>query len=303
MTFTYIAYGVYINSEVELPMLLKADIDNHKTDITVKKGHVEFQLKESPLLSNDFTLLSATELIFHIPEVGMYYVCNGDTILVDAFSDNKEEVALYVSTVGIAAALTQKNIIPFHVSGVFVKPEEVVLFAAPSTTGKSTTVTMLQSIGYKIFTDDTCTISVQDGVAYAQASYPTVKLWQNTIDAQNHYDADMKRSILSKKDKYGFFFHEDFFPGKVKIRAIVFLEKKGDSIQVNELSAMDMLEHLYRNIYGKIWLSAAKKEVLLFEELTKISKAISGFKAVRPDSTDTFDDFAKAIEQEIILKL
>lgn len=300
MKFSYLAYGISINSQIELSMLFKCDKIEGDRPIFIRYGRVPKRLINEPNVRNEFTQLNSSELLFFIPEVGHFYIFDGNTIVVEPLSKLPKEVELYICTVALAAVLSQRNIIPFHVSGVFTKNDEVVLFAAPSCTGKSTTVTMLQKKGYKIFVDDTCTIEIINGIAYARASYPMARLWQNTIDKQGYYDDKSKTKIFNKTDKFGFFFHEEFCSDRVRIDSIVFLEKFGVNITLEKLNPMSVFQYLCCNIYGEVWFSGVNKETLLFNQLTKVSDAVKGFKAIRPLEKESFEDFAAEIDKCIL---
>src|SRR5690606_23086279 len=122
-------------------------------------------------------------------------ITNGNTVVIEPLSENVHEVLLYFYSNCLAVILMQRNRLPFHVSGVFVTPGKVLLFAAPSRTGKSTTAIMLQEQGYAPFTDDTAVLTVENGICYAQASYPMMRFWENTIKEQRVFAEADKRPI------------------------------------------------------------------------------------------------------------
>ena len=75
---------------------------------------------------------------------------------------------------------------------------------------------MLQQRGYDPFTDDTAVLTVENGICYAQASYPMMRLWQNTISQQTLLPEADKVSLWADAeiDKYGFHFHKQFVAQK-----------------------------------------------------------------------------------------
>jgi hypothetical protein len=205
----------------------------------------------------------------------------------------------------MASVLFQRNLIPFHVSGVFINDTKVLLFAAPSQTGKSTTSILLQQKGYAPFTDDTAVINVENEKCYAQASYPMIRVWQNTINNQTLLPETEKEYLWSDNevDKFSYFFHEKFISKKVEIAGIVFLEKLGEQIQIESLKPTQSIQFLGQNIYRGLWLRAMNKGKLQFEVLTKIANKIPAYRAIRPENTPSFDVFAEAIENQIIKKI
>ena len=202
----------------------------------------------------------------------------------------------------MAAVLFQRNLIPFHVSGVFIALNKVLLFAAPSRTGKSTTAVMLQQRGYAPFTDDTAILSIEGGKCFAQASYPMMRLWQNSLDNQSVVNMDDKQIIRAEIElnKYGFLFHDQFVDGKAEVAGLVFLEAEGSNIVTQRIKPGVAIQNLGNNIYRKQWLKGMKKQILQFNHLTSIAHVVPAWKAIRPKNELSFQSFAGAIETRII---
>ncbi len=300
MPYQYQAYGISIVSDIELPALSSyAELITAKP-IYVACGTVADDLQQPPNEQKPFSTFNEQEFRYEVPEIARYYITNGNQIVIEPLCDNWAEILLYFYANCLAMALFQRNLIPFHVSGVFTEPNKVLLFAAPSRTGKSTTALMLQQKGFAPFTDDTALLTVENGRCYAQASYPMARLWQNTIELQSVYAEADKQHIFAEIDKYGFSFHDQFSTQKVEVQAIVFLEETGTDIRIEPLKATQIMQNLGVNIYRGQWVSGMKKQHLQFRQLTSIASVLPAYKATRPEGQDTFEEFAEAIEQQII---
>lgn len=300
MPYHYQAYGLPIVSSVELPALLGLNEPFGDTPIYVEQGIVPAELVNMAVAQSSFSAYNEHELKYEVANVARYYVANGEQVIIEPFCDNWHQILLYFYSNCLAAALFQRNLIPFHLSGVFTKANQVLLFAAPSRTGKSTTALMLQQKGYAPFTDDTALLTIENGVCYAQASYPMARLWQNTIELQNVYSDADKQYIHAELDKYGFSFHDHFVSEKVAVAGIVFLEEAGEEIQIKSLKPMEIMQLLDNNIYRRQWLNGMKKGKLQFEQLTSLASVLPAYKATRPHNRPTFEEFANVIEQQII---
>jgi hypothetical protein len=302
MLYKYFAYGIPIISSIELPAFVEYSDEINAKPIYVSKGKAPETLQTYALEEKPFSTFNETELIYAVPSVARYYVRNGEQIIIEPLEGNWSEILLYFYSNCLAAALLQRDLIPFHVSGVFINENQVLLFAAPSRTGKSTTSVMLQQKGYAPFTDDTAVLSVEEGKCFAQASYPMIRLWQNSIAQQTVLEENTKQNIRTdiEIDKYGFTFHQQFVTGKVEVAGIVFLEAEGIEIKIERLKTKPTIEHLGNNIYRKQWLNGMKKQILQFKQLTSIVNAIPTWIATRPKTQATFESFADAIEQQII---
>ncbi len=300
MPYHYQAYGLLIVSGIELPALLGASCALSELPICVEEGVVPANLVHAPLQENPLCVYNEHEFKYEIPAVARYYVANGERIIVEPLGDNWDQTLLYLYSNCLAVALFQRNLIPFHVSGVFVETNKVLLFAAPSRTGKSTTALILQQKGYAPFTDDTALLTVENGICYAQASYPMARLWQNTIAIQTVYNDNNKQYIYAELAKYGFSFHDHFVGEKVAVAGVVFLEEAGEEIKIQPLKALETMQLLGQNIYRGQWLNGMKKGKLQFEQLTSLANVLPAHQATRPENQPTFEEFADVIEQQII---
>jgi hypothetical protein len=302
MAYKYLAYGIPIISSIKLTAFIENTEISATQIITVSEGKVPENLEKPPLESRPFSVYNETEFLYNVPEVARFYVRDGKEIIIERTNGDWSEVLLFFYSNCLAAALLQRNLLPFHVSGVFVDEGKVLLFAAPSRTGKSTTSVMLQQRGYAPFTDDTAILMIENGKCYAQASYPMMRLWQNTIKEQRVLHETDKLELRSdlELDKYGFMFHKQFVSEKVEVVGIVFLDAESEEMKTEPLKLTTAIQQLGNNVYGKQWLNGMKKQILQFKQLTSIVNIIPSWKAYRPKGQATFNNFAEMIEDQII---
>jgi hypothetical protein len=194
MAYFYKAYNIPVISEIPLVSLVVIEKDQigDIEPIRVQLGNVPKKLRDKANEKKPFTSFNENELLFNLPDTASYYIQDGNKITIEPCGDNLAEIHLQIYSNCLAAILYQRNLLPFHVSGVMVDGK-VLLLAAASGTGKSTTAIKLQELGYPVFTDDTALIEFHDGVCYARASYPMVRLWQSSIDKQNIFDENDKK--------------------------------------------------------------------------------------------------------------
>ncbi|WP_337042551.1 hypothetical protein [Emticicia sp. 17c] len=300
MTYLYEAYRIPIISDIELPSLIQSTGLSDTPPIRVVQGVVPASLKEEPLERKPFSIFNENELLCSIPDVGRYYVCGGNYICIEPISNNQAEVLLYFYSNCLAAALLQRNLIPFHVSGVFVAPQKVLLFSASSKVGKSTTALMLQQKGYQVFTDDTALLTVKENKVFAQASYPMLRVWQDAFQQQNIYAESQKETLFNNRNKYGLSFHKDFVNTEAEVVGLAFLKQEGSEISIQTLPPLEAIKQLSNNIYRHQWISGMRKQKLMLTHLAGITNHTKMWQATRPKGIDTFDSFATAIETQII---
>ena len=302
---SYLAFGIPILSDIVLPAFYQisdtSDI-GESNPVHIKLGKVPQMLKEPALETKPFSIFNEKEFLYHIPNVARYYVSNGSEIIIEAGREDYNEVLLYLYSNCMAAILFQRSLIPFHVSGIFINTDKVLLFAAPSRTGKSTTAVMLQQKGYAPFTDDTATLKMEEDKCLAQASYPMIRLWQNSINNQTVVRMDDKHILRNdvQLNKYGFLFHDQFVHGKVEVAGLVFLEAEGSGIVTERIKPGLAMQNLGNNIYRKQWIKGMNKQILQFQLLTAIAHNVPAWKATRPKHDASYERFADAIESGII---
>ncbi|WP_367914581.1 hypothetical protein [Leadbetterella sp. DM7] len=303
MNYSYMAFGLPVLSDLELVALMPVTHwDETLRPVRVHVGEVPGELENPPLEVKPFTVFNEREFLYSVPEVGRYYVRDGETVIIQPVSRDWNTVLLFFYSNAMAAVLFQRDIIPFHVSGVFIEPGRVLLFAAPSRTGKSTTAVMLEQKGYPVFTDDTAVLTLENGKCYACASYPMMRLWESTIEQQTVWNEQEKRRLRSdiELNKYGFHFHNRFTVERVEVAGVVFLEEQGTEVVIDRIRPTLFMQLFGNNIYRPQWLLGMKKQVLQFKTLSGIVNTLPAWKASRPKGVATFRPFADAIESGII---
>lgn len=299
MSYYYKVFGLTCISDFEL-LAFSAGNENTPVDFEVKLTSKLPDFQNPTNESDDYCQYNETEFFYQVEEIARYFVRDGKEIWIEPLSEDWGSILMYFYSNSIGALLFQKNLIPFHVSGILDKDGGVWLFAAPSQTGKSTTALKLKEKGFDIFTDDTALIYVKDGKCLAVPSYPMIRAWKKTLDNQTVYSDDEAAQIHAETDKYGIFFHEHFRDIPRQVKGIVFLEQEGTEIRIEKLRAMQGLENLRNNVYRGYWIEGMNKQVIQFKALTSIAQKVSFWKAVRPVDKESFDSFAEAIIDQII---
>lgn len=303
MEYKYLIYGITVISTIELPAL-KPSTDDYFTDnpIRVSLGKMPEKLKGNLLVQRPNLYLTDEEMIIKVINVANYYVSAGERIVLEPLCNNMEEVLVFAYNHAMTALLLQRDIIPLHVSGVFTEPGKVLLFGAPSGTGKSTTAIMLGQKGYRLFTDDTAMLTFENNQCFARASYPQTRLWQNVVDVQVMYDEKDKKIFKPGIEKYSFSFADDFTHDKVEVVGIVFLSMQGHDITIEKLDHIATIQNIDENIFGRRFIHEMKKNRQLFLFSMQVANSVSCWKATRPEQEDSFHSFADAIVKHIIDK-
>ncbi|MCH5689073.1 hypothetical protein LWM68_35360 [Niabella sp. W65] len=302
MTYYYLAFGIPLISEIELPALFP--IHNSQTwenPVHVRLGSVPDQLVDEGQNADRNAYCNANEMIYTVAEKIRFYISGGNQVIIEPIVADYHANLIYFYSNGLAAILYQRDMIPFHVSGVFTQPGKVTLFAAPSGTGKSTLAVKLQELGYQPFTDDTAILFIKDGKCYAQASYPMIRLWEQTLDQQSLLNIADKQKIFDDgdRDKFGFSFHGQFATDPVEVEKIIFIEKEGIEMKISPIKNIDAFKALSDNVYRNHWIPAMQKSRLQFSLVGQILNTVPHFMATRPNDVNSFTEFPLFIKKNL----
>ena len=294
MAYHYLAFGIPVISEIELPALFpineSPDLEN---PVYVKLGPVPVELTREGQNADRNAYCNADEMIYTISQKIKFYISNGNQVIIEPIAADYRTNLIYFYSNGLAAILYQRDMIPFHVSGVFTGPGKVALFAAPSGTGKSTLAVKLQELGFQPFTDDTAVLFIKDGQCYAQASYPMIRLWDQTLDQQSLLNTADKQKLFDDgdRDKFGFSFHNQFTTIPVEVEKIIFLNKEGSEMRLSPIGNIEAFKALSDNVYRNHWIPVIQKSKLQFSLVSKILNCIPYFLALRPKDVNSISEF------------
>lgn len=299
MQYNYRVFNLCCTSVIPLPSFIVNEEDVIP-DFEVVLGTVEPNFQNEPTVKKPFSQFNENEFFYQMPDIAKYFVTDGNKVVIEALCEDWDSILLFFYSNCIAAILFQRNLIPFHVSGVLDNKGGLWLFAAPSRTGKSTTALKLKERGYTLFTDDTALITIENDSCVAIASYPVLRAWENTMNNQQVYALSEGKQLRAEINKFGIAFHDDFVSSSQKVKGIIFLEMQGDSIQIGRLKPIEGIKRLGDNIYRNRWIHGMNKQLLQFKAVSAISQKVPFWTARRPKDKPSFDSFADAIIEQII---
>ncbi len=304
--FRYIIYNLNIASELELPELMPAIIENNP-DVNIKFGPVPERLSGDIVVNKTQAQIAHNQFLFKADDIGTYYVTDGNQIIIDAdIKADLSSIRLFLFGSVMAALLYQRNCFLLHASAV-QKNGVGFVFVGKSGYGKSTTAAVLVERGYKLVSDDLCMMLIDHNASVVLwASYPGMKLWHDSID---YLDWD-RNSINEKKnirpvragiEKYRVDVVEDdrYQPGSFKLGGIYFLSKNGRKCVLKNLSGIDAVDHLLKGSYRSGQLEGLGGREQHFQTCCRIAKKLKIKKAIRPNARHNINHFVDMIQQDI----
>ncbi|MHA8065792.1 hypothetical protein V7S76_03820 [Aquirufa sp. ROCK2-A2] len=273
MSYQYLAFGLFIQSEIEFPEFVSFDFEY--LDLMISNGIVPTKLKSEPLIDELHESINDQEYVLHVENVAKYYAFDGKEIIVESVPNvDKRTIRIYILATVMAAILHQRNCIPLHASSIKWK-NGLVVISGDSGAGKSTTVSGLFKLGYSIFSDDVIVLEQDENKKIqARASYPMIKLWDDAIQKLQSELFESRIFVVKPGyEKFGFFFHEHFDKNPYSIKLILVLKiKEIDHIEYEELHGGDAFKEFIAQSYRPNMLHSNSLRALNYEMLVSILK-------------------------------
>lgn len=259
--YIYKAFGLTFSSEIEIP---EFTTDEGEEVVRIYSGTVPAELKEKANTGFRYQI-NKNEFLLQFNPWAQFYLRNGNEITYcqEKGADERDTRAFLLSIV-MSVLFQQRNALPVH-SGSICFKGKAVLFAGNSGTGKSTLAMLMnRQFGYKINSDDVTVISDIDGMLLINSSFPSVKLWRDSIDLLG-IDFRQLRPVRNGSYKYRYNNPEIFNNEPLLPYAIVFLNNNTlvREIQLSEVKGSAKFRLLGNLIYyGRITGSLYAQEQL-----------------------------------------
>lgn len=302
MTYFYEIFGFNVQSMIELPTK-KMCIDKIgflTADVHIELGDVQYKKNDLDLYFDiQFDEQSTT---FSIKETATFQISGGNRIKIDICEDaDNETVLLYLFGSAFGFLMHQKSCFPLHGSAAVIDDSCVVL-VGHSGAGKSSLSGGFIKDGYKLLTDDVARYELMEDQFTVFHSYPSQKLWKDTI-AHLEIDDTNKLRLLDRMDKYSLRQTDSFEIKPKQLKAIIeIVPKEVDAVQILKLNKIESLStlimHTYRFEYFNEYENIALKHAH-FKSVANLVKEIPVFRLFRPKNSFTVDEQVKLIIQTI----
>ena len=296
--FYYWAYGMNIESEMEFPEMLP--YKGESIDLRIRLGKAPASIPDPPLKEVGSMQMSANHYRLELP-ICTYYVKEGKEITIDIKPNaDDKSLRLFLLCNAMAAALHQRNQVALH-AGAIVTDKGLVLVSGHSGAGKSTTISALRQKGYAAFADDVVIISLQEEKIVGIASYPIVKLWQDSIDKLQVDGISEEQRIREQIPKYVHSFHHEFSKEPTAIKEIFFLEKKPGAAAptIEPLRGVRAFGYLKEGLYQTSTANTPAYTHYLFELLSAIAEKIPLKLITRSESANSIEEVTTFITKNI----
>ena len=296
--FNYWAFGLRIDSEIELPEMFPYQFED--CDVSIKLGTTPSEIAGDMVVNKGKLFISNSQYLIHLP-ICSYFVKDGNSITIE-LKENADQpsVRLFLLTNAMAAVLHQRNKVALHAGAIQTK-KGLVVICGESGAGKSTTISALQQKGYKIFVDDVLVLEKDKDNVVGVAAYPTLKLWDDTIEKLALGVMPEEQKLRESVNKYRVSFQEDFTTKPIPVYKLFYLRKEevNASIEVTIKVGLEAFKILYSQLYRTSMINNNQSQAILFERLNQLINQTGLFEVVRPTNGNSIEEIVQIIEKEI----
>lgn len=254
--YQYRAFGLNIESEFFIAQLPLAAV------YRVPEVRIESSdLSGLSIVPDDGFFVHADEIYFAVENLGKFRITKGERIEVDLYPDG-EEALLGVFLMGscMGAVLHQRDVFLLHGSCV-TDGSGAVLITGDSGAGKSTLASEFLSHGWRLVTDDVTALRDVGGIPVVQSSYPSQKLWQDSLEYYNRKKEDVHSLYFEEgREKFGVNVSDCFFDGNCPLKLIIRLIPTDVSCHIQPVGKMACVDQLLRNTYRMFMITPDKMQ-------------------------------------------
>jgi hypothetical protein len=246
--YTYWAYGLRIQANVECPELPAMSVETGNPDVVICLLPPRVNALES--MENGYCEVQPMVFRLAVPKVAFYRVEQGRRIVITPLPDaSTEELRLFLLGSAMGALLYQRGLFPLHGSAVET-PWGAMIFVGTEGAGKSTLAAQFYRNGYRLLSDDVCAVeATPEGLRILPA------LAQIRLCADAYERLESPQGAHFNVDKYVVPIREGYCSHPVPLRAIHILADHDSSTpEFKVIRGFDRVQHLLENLYRPYYL-------------------------------------------------
>jgi hypothetical protein len=291
----YKGFGLKILSEISLPELPK--VSNHEDREDIIFEFADLSTVWSELAEpNRYFIINENFIMFHIPNVAIYSIQNGNKVSVFPMEgSNEDQVRLFLLGSCMGALLMQRKILPLYGSAIEINGKAYAIIG-DSGAGKSTLASAFLQKGYQLISDDIIPVSYTNGnKPIVTPAYPQQKLWQESLDAFG-VASDNLRPIVERETKFAVPIYSQFANRHLPLAGVFELVKtENENIHIEPIKNLHRLHTLFYHTYRNIFLAPSGLLEWHFSFTTNLVNNIQLFQIRRPISRFTANDLTELI--------
>jgi hypothetical protein len=292
--FAYLAFGLSIHSELELPEL---PVGDGKLDLAIRFGDVPENLPNPAAKGARFQATSS-HLILRVDGHGRYLAKNGREVIIalDPAAD-PDAIRLFLLSSVMGAILHQRGILALHASAVEIHGCAVI-FMGHSGAGKSTIAAALAKRGHRILSDEIAAVTVRDGKHHVLPGWPQLNIWTDVADTLGYKLANLRR-VRPGLEKYGLPMGDRYCDAPLCLARIYILSSiNTPEFKTDRLKGVAKLTAIVGQTYRPSFLGEGDTARRHFYLCAAVAQAVSVHKLVRPQVPLRLTELVDLVEGE-----
>jgi hypothetical protein len=284
--FRYLAYGLQIDSDIELPELGGHHDRSGEADLTIRRGEVARFGTEGGGRRGRVRWIDPQHFWLHVNRVAHYLVSEGRNIVVMAEPEAEpSEVRAYLLGSVCGAMLLQRGFLVLHGNAIRLG-DGCLVCVGDSGAGKSTLAAGFLKRGFQVLADDVVAV---DAAGCAIPGFPRIKLWQDAADILGLSTAGRAR-VFPGMDKFNIPI-ESFDPGALlPIRWVYQLTSdEVEDIRIEPITGLRRFRLLRDNTYRNEYLDGIEMLSGHLSQCSRLAGQIHLAKVVRPSTGFSLD--------------
>lgn len=288
--YSYRAFGLHIDSELELPELEPRD--SGTADVTVVAGPVNDAPRFDEGLQRDI-VLRGSEVFVYWSFLGTIQISGGHTVVVSPNEHAADAtVRMAILGVGIGILLHQRGLCTLHASALSIDGGGAAAFVGWKGAGKSTMAATLQRRGHALLTDDVLALDSDSWTV--RPAFPQIKLRAEAAQAVG-LSPDTLDPLGPDVDKYALRDTLTFATRLLPLRAIFVLDT--GNARCEQLAERDAFPTLLSQTYAPRFLGSEGTGPEVLEWCSALARDIPVFHLCRPRDLSRLEDGAVCVEE------
>lgn len=295
----YKAFGLTISSDFGLPELPLVNNCDSPPDIIIMKVDLS-QLWAKESNPDDYFVVKDDFVLFHVPDVAIYLINNGNEIYVSPMTDSAEDqVRLFILGTCMGVILMQRNILPLHGSAIVIDGKAYAI-VGDSGAGKSTLASAFLKRGYRLLSDDVIPITLsKDNAPIVTPAYPQQKLWLESLN-EFGMESENLRPIIDRETKFAVPVLDQFFTKPVALSGIFELTRTEKArINISSILNLEALHTLFYHTYRNFLVEQLDMMEWHFDITVKMMDHLDMYQISRPIARFTANELVDLILTKI----
>ena len=294
----YTAYGLLIDSELDLPEFTAVAASEAAADVRVRFGDVvEEETSEVPREYGS-AYITKERVYYRHPRVGIFEIKEGQTITIQRGAQYDEEMTrMCITNLAMGIILHQRNVFTLHASAAEIDGEAVV-FLGDKGAGKSTMVTALSRRGHKVITDDVLGVltNADEDRVHVVPGYAQVKLLPDAVAHVLNDDPEQYQRVYAATPKRVHTLAGSSSEAALPLRTIYRLSL-GDHVAVEPIAPQQAFLTLMRQAYLRRLIEPTAAAAWYMKACSTIADSVGIYHLRRPRDFSLFPQIMQYVEE------